>query len=263
MLPERWRGGPRWVVPEPLNVAPAIVGLPLASPLKRAYAMGVDLAVVALLSSLGDFWLAIGLLAVVFQLRSPPGAVGPWRRAAGWLVVALFVGFALRAGWVAWQERDAGPPPDPEVKALAKARAVGEGLPEAERIEALQHALANALVPEPVPLRERVSEALDEVGASFGWGIVYFSLVPAFWRGQTIGKRLFRLQVLELTGQEMTVMRSLKRYGGYAAGMATGGLGFTQMLWDPNRQAIQDRAAHTVVVDRRAARAAQDTAPGP
>jgi hypothetical protein len=49
------------------------------------------------------------------------------------------------------------------------------------------------------------------------------------------------------------VMRCLKRYGGYAAGMATGGLGFTQMLWDPNRQGIQDKAAHTVVLDLRAA----------
>ena len=31
-------------------------------------------------------------------------------------------------------------------------------------------------------------------------------------------------------------------------------IGFTQLLWDPNRQAIQDRTAHTVVVDLRAAR---------
>ena len=34
--------------------------------------------------------------------------------------------------------------------------------------------------------------------------------------------------------------------------MATGGLGFLQILWDPNRQAIQDKTAHTVVVDLRA-----------
>ena len=49
----------------------------------------------------------------------------------------------------------------------------------------------------------------------------------------------------------MTVMRWLRRYGGYAAGMATGGLGFLQMIWDVNRQGIQDRTAHTVVVDLR------------
>jgi uncharacterized RDD family membrane protein YckC len=89
------------------------------------------------------------------------------------------------------------------------------------------------------------------LGASFGWGIVYFSLLPAFWNGQTLGKRLLRLQVVELTGQPMTVMRCLRRYGGYAAGMATGGLGFAQALWDVNLQGIQDRTAHTVVIDLR------------
>jgi hypothetical protein len=34
--------------------------------------------------------------------------------------------------------------------------------------------------------------------------------------------------------------------------MATGGLGFAQALWDVNRQGIQDRVAHTVVIDLRA-----------
>lgn len=257
MLPDRWRPAPRWVTPEPLNVAPALVGLPLATPLVRAYAMGVDLLVVALLSSLGDFWLALGLLAVVFQLRRPPGEAGPWRRAAGWLVVGLFVLLAARAGWVAWSERDPGPSAGRRAQGLDAARAVGAGLPEAERIAALEHALAEALKPRPVALEDQVESTLEEIGARFGWGVVYFSLLPAFWGGQTIGKRLFGLQVLELTGQPMTVMRALKRYGGYAAGMATGGLGFTQMLWDPNRQAIQDRTAHTVVVDRRAPLAAR------
>jgi len=38
--------------------------------------------------------------------------------------------------------------------------------------------------------------------------------------------------------------------------MATGGLGFAQVLWDPNRQGLQDKAAHTVVLDLRAARRA-------
>ena len=93
------------------------------------------------------------------------------------------------------------------------------------------------------------------MGAKFGWGIVYFSLLPAWWSGQTVGKKLLGLQVVELTGQPMTVMRCLKRYGGYAAGLATGCLGFGQALWDPNRQAIQDKAAHTAVIDLRGARA--------
>jgi uncharacterized RDD family membrane protein YckC len=78
-----------------------------------------------------------------------------------------------------------------------------------------------------------------------------------------VGKKLFGLQVVELTGKPMTVMRCLKRYGGYAAGMATGGLGFAQLLWDANRQALQDKAAHTVVVDMRAPRQLQPPADPP
>ena len=44
--------------------------------------------------------------------------------------------------------------------------------------------------------------------------MVYFSLLPAWRGGQTVGKKVFRLRVLELTGKPMTVMRSPKRYGG-------------------------------------------------
>ena len=38
------------------------------------------------------------------------------------------------------------------------------------------------------------------------------------------------------------------RYGGYGAGFATGLLGFLQVYWDPNRQAIQDKISATVVI---------------
>ena len=37
------------------------------------------------------------------------------------------------------------------------------------------------------------------------------------------------------------------RAGGYAAGLATGTLGFLQIYWDPNQQAIHDKIAGTVV----------------
>ena len=44
-------------------------------------------------------------------------------------------------------------------------------------------------------------------------------------------------------------MLAFKRYGGYAAGVSTGMVGFLQVLWDSNRQALHDKAAHTVVID--------------
>jgi hypothetical protein len=130
---------------------------------------------------------------------------------------------------------------------LAAVREAATGHAQAQ----LEHAREALRRARPPGMREQLASLLDTVASSLGWGIVYFSLLPAWWGGQTLGKRLLKLRVVELTGQPMTVMRCLKRYGGYAAGMATGGLGFAQMLWDPNRQGLQDKAAHTVVIDLR------------
>ena len=94
----------------------------------------------------------------------------------------------------------------------------------------------------------------ENLGLSIGWAMVYFTLLPYWMPGQTLGKKLFGLQVVELTGRPLTLLLCFSRYGGYAAGLATGTFGFAQVLWDPNRQAIQDKIAHTVVLDVRATR---------
>lgn len=263
---------PRRVSPEPLNVAPGLVGQPLATPGRRLAAMAIDLAVVALLSNLGGFGLAAGLLLVAVQLREAPADAARWRRWAGAALLAVFVVVAAREAWLAWrahvqparpaavaQERradgDVDAEPDDEAALRAAVKKIGEGLPDAARIALLEEALLAARRSEkaavPATVNEEIERGLDALGASFGWGVVYFSLLPAFWRGQSLGKKLVKIRVVELTGKPMTVMRCLRRYGGYAAGMATGGLGFLQLLWDANRQAIQDRAAHTVVIDVR------------
>ena len=54
--------------------------------------------------------------------------------------------------------------------------------------------------------------------------------------------------MVRLNGQPLGLYMSLERAGGYAAGLATGLLGFAQVWWDPNRQAIHDKVAETVVV---------------
>jgi uncharacterized RDD family membrane protein YckC len=247
----------RFVTPEPLNVAPALIGQPLAAPTRRALAMGLDLVVVALLSGVSGFWLAGGLVLVALQLRSGRGGGTRPRRIVGWLLVALLAVLAVNEAWTAWRA-----PPAAKASAAATEDADdGErtdtsvlkeaGVSDAQRIALLESALAEARKPRKLTLHDGIHELTESVGASFGWGIVYFSLLPALWQGQTIGKKVLGLRIVELTGKPMTVMRCLKRYGGYAAGMATGGLGFTQLFWDDNRQAIQDRAAHTVVIDLR------------
>jgi uncharacterized RDD family membrane protein YckC len=124
----------------------------------------------------------------------------------------------------------------------------------------LQAQLAQAREPLTRRWRERLVAGLHGLGLGFGWAIAYFTLLTTWWRGQTVGKRLCGLRVVELTGKPLTILASFGRYGGYAAGMATGGLGFAQVLWDANRQAVQDKLAHTVVVDLRRARAPAATA---
>jgi hypothetical protein len=223
--------------------------------------MGLDLAVVALLTGVSGLWLLGGLALVVLQLRSRGGLPSRLGKRAwvGWAGAALIGLLALdEAGsqWQAWRH-----PETPSVTAPARQAAAEDAddsassptgtLNDRARIAQLEAELAEAR--KPKRWREQLTDGLDEAGAGLGWGIVYFSLLPAWWGGQTVGKKLLGLRVVELTGKPMTVMRCLKRYGGYAAGLATGGIGLAQVVWDINRQGLQDKAAHTVVVDLRAA----------
>ena len=317
------KGQPGWVQAEALNVAPDLVGAPLAPPLRRAWALGLDGLVVALLSGVGGLWLVGGLALVVLQLRSRcnlPGAAAasegtvrsPRMTRWGWVAAALLLWLAASEAqdrWERWRhperaaqaaDEDAAEeravalaeaaaslkkvqaevpslaPVAAQVEAMASAAAASSAAtsaassavssaapssassaalapsPEQRRIAQLEAELREARRHKPLSWRQQWENLWDEVAASLGWGIVYFSLLPAWWGGQTVGKKVFGLRVVELTGQPMTVMRCLKRYGGYAAGLSTGGLGFLQALWDPNRQALQDKAAHTVVLDLRA-----------
>lgn len=115
-----------------------------------------------------------------------------------------------------------------------------------ERIEELEAQLAEA--ERPSTLFTWIRDAADEAGLIFGWGTIYLTLFLALWGGRTPGKKLFGLRVVRLNGQPLGLYMSLERAGGYAAGLATGLLGFAQVWWDPNRQAIHDKVAETVVV---------------
>lgn len=88
----------------------------------------------------------------------------------------------------------------------------------------------------------------EDLGLAFGFGTIYLTVFTAWWKGRTPGKRLLGLRVLQLDGRPLGWWASFERAGGYAAGLATGLLGFAQILWDPNRQAIHDRISATVVV---------------
>jgi RDD family len=256
-----------WVTHDDLNVAPGLLGAPLASPWRRLLAIGVDLAVIGLLSSHANFLLLGGMaLATWLLVRQRPA--DPLRRKT-WLLALAWTGAAVMLvsgalqlwtarGSIAFDLEDtkgisvsingdgvksvATPNTTP-----AKAASSPEAL-EA-KITTLEEALEKANKPKKLSVKSAVASWSDDLGLGLGWTVLYFSALPVWWKGQTLGKRLFKLRVVELTGKPMTLMLAFKRYGGYAAGVSTGLFGFLQVLWDSNRQALHDKAAHTVVLD--------------
>jgi uncharacterized RDD family membrane protein YckC len=104
---------------------------------------------------------------------------------------------------------------------------------------------------------ERAGKGLFLLGLFLAqWG--YFALFEAFAHGQTPGKRLLSLRVLEIGGEPITfvdaVLRNLLRAAdllpfGYAAGL-------TSMLLDSRFRRLGDLAAGTIVVVEDRARVA-------
>jgi len=99
---------------------------------------------------------------------------------------------------------------------------------------------------------------IDDLGIGFGWAALYLTVAHAWWRGKSIGKMLFRIRVVMIDKRPLNWWLSFERAGGYAAGIATGLLGFAQVFWDPNRQAIHDKVSETIVIQD-----GQPPVPGP
>jgi uncharacterized RDD family membrane protein YckC len=72
--------------------------------------------------------------------------------------------------------------------------------------------------------------------------------VIAVLGGRTLGKLLLRTRAVKVNGTPFTFFDGFVRQGGYVAGVAMGLIGFLKLLWEPNRQAVEDRIAGTVVV---------------
>jgi hypothetical protein len=103
----------------------------------------------------------------------------------------------------------------------------------------------------PKGMLDWLENLAEDLGLGFGWAAFYFSIFTAWWKGQTPGKKLMGMKVIKLDNTPLNLWESFGRYGGYAAGLATGLTGFLQVFWDPNRQAIQDKISETLVIDLR------------
>jgi hypothetical protein len=270
----------RVVTPQALNVAAALLGRPLATPARRLAAIAIDLVVIAVVSSALNAWLiTAGALAAWWLLK---GRRDPARARPRWLAPVV-LSLILIGAVDAWRLRVARPkveqPDAAEVARVAtqslasaasgiagaaSSAASDEAVSQAAQETALEAMAAQVkrleaevkrLRGAPPDWRERAAEWLDEIGLGYGGALLYFTLVPLWWPGQTVGKRLLGLRVVEITGAPMTALLGFKRFGGYMAGLATGGVGLAQVMWDANSQGLQDRAARTLVLDERAASA--------
>lgn len=77
--------------------------------------------------------------------------------------------------------------------------------------------------------------------------LVYF-VVSWLRGGQTLGMRAWHLRVVRADGGRVDAMRALLRFGVAMISLAAAGIGFAWALFDPQRRAWHDIAAHTLVV---------------
>jgi len=80
--------------------------------------------------------------------------------------------------------------------------------------------------------------------------VIYFTMLFYFWKGQTIGKYLLKIQVVSLYHKQLGLWHCVERSLGYFASGLEFGFGFIQAYWNPNRMTLHDKMGETIVVIR-------------
>ncbi|WP_334018249.1 RDD family protein [Alteromonas sp. S015] len=227
------------VTPYAFGVAESLLGKRLATPFQRGFAQCIDLLFVAILSSLDTLFLAI-ITTVTFYKASSNLANNSDRKTTRSF---LRIAGAFMLLWTLLLTLDVANEANYFSDDAVVSDLSDSSSPEDEK--------------KPVPstgsysIVAWIKGLITELGLGFGWAVLYYSVFTAWFNGKTPGKRLLNIQVLKLDGSGLSLWESFGRYGGYGAGLATGLLGFLQIYWDPNRQAIQDKISETLVISTR------------
>ena len=80
------------------------------------------------------------------------------------------------------------------------------------------------------------------------FALLYFGLVVYLSNGYTLGKRLFKIRVVSLVHDRITLWQAMERALGYGASVLEAGFGFIQYFINSNRCCVHDRIAETIVV---------------
>ncbi|MGS2720188.1 RDD family protein [Paraglaciecola aestuariivivens] len=228
------------VTPYAFFVADELLGTPLARPFRRALALCIDLFFILLLTQVNSAVLAALMAWAFFRA----GNRLKTKKRFNFVRIILRLLVALLLFVVAKEVVEEVWLHDQTLSSMVSEQPSTPSLPELTDVEEFEGEKAFSLV-------EWFDNLVTEMGLGFGWATFYFSVFTAWWKGQTPGKKLLGIKVIKLDNQPLNLWESFGRYGGYAAGIATGLSGFLQIYWDPNRQAIQDKISATLVIDLR------------
>jgi hypothetical protein len=256
---------PRHIItPDAFKVDEALLGLPLATPKRRGVAMLIDLLLIQQLSQVDSIVLGLAIAVVLFLLSSSKGkkTVGSIRKTFFKIMaLVLFSYLIVIESWqyiqkndFSYTKNDSSPQSIAE-EVTQKIEAEQPSLPLIEQLKNAEEKI------EVLESENRVLQADDnsniidileaiaiKFGYGFGWAGVYFTLFCFLLNGQTPGKFLLRIRIIQLDGKKLSIWNAFGRYGGYAASIVTGLSGFFQILWDPNRQGLHDKVSATVVI---------------
>jgi hypothetical protein len=232
-----------------LHVAREYIGRPVATPMRRAVAIAIDWAVLMVPV------LAVALGAAALSLHfQDPGALQALRNL---LTGGAKNSEAMHAAW-----RDLTPLlvriEAPGVPCAAKEAAEHGELDAAADILSTYEFLFDlglgereekAPAPNTVdfPVERLIPKPLRGI-AGFGVVAVYFTLCHASRRGQTLGKRLTGIRVVQLGGERLSLFESFERCAAYLEIPASLGLSLLSLWRDPNRRLPHDRIVHTAVL---------------
>ncbi|RKZ99281.1 MAG: hypothetical protein DRQ47_11315 [Gammaproteobacteria bacterium] len=223
---------PRHIItPDAFAVADDLLGLPLATPKKRGLAMLLDLIIIQQLTQAGSTLLGLAIVVVLFLLSRSKGrkSVGSSRTSIFKVMALLLFLYITAVEVIQYVQTD-------EFSLMNHETTLVEN-DESDEID------------ESSDMDDIFEAIAKKFGYGFGWAGVYFTLFTYLLRGQTPGKFLMRIRVIQLDGQKLSLWNSFGRYGGYAASVVTGLTGFLQIYWDPNRQGLHDKVSSTVVIN--------------